>query len=199
MRYLCLYTAKGSFSYEVFKYVIKYLKELRCNIGTLWLEGLGLYIRKRNPGGPTVCYLHSNSRYKKSNVLSDQVPVNQSRTDIFSCEQSLKLDWNEAASRSETTRPAHAPAVRGIAQQIWKRKTNFFQAQNHKHCFIGRVFLICSIVKPFETLEPDQEKKTKWSFREKEETWRRAIDEGFLPLGLTCAIDATYTYREPQH
>lgn len=65
VRYLCLYTAKGSSWYEVFKYVIKYLKVLRCNIGTLWLEGLGLYIRKRNPCGPTVCYLHSNSRYKK--------------------------------------------------------------------------------------------------------------------------------------
>lgn len=136
VRYLCLYIAKGSSWYEVFKYVIKYLKALRCNIGKLCCEGLRLYIRKRNPCGPTVC----TTRYSISNVLSYQVPVNQLRADIFSCEQSFKLDWNKAASSPEPTRPAHAPAVRGIAQQIWKIKSNFFRAQNHKHCLPRRAF-----------------------------------------------------------
>lgn len=136
MWYLCLYTAKGSSWNEVFKYVIKYLKAMRCNIGTLWLEGLRLYIRKRNPCGPTVY----TTRYSKASVLSYQVLVNQSRAGIFSCEQSLKLEWNEAVSIQSPLGLPTRQQSESESQQICKIKSNLFRAQNHKHCLPRRAF-----------------------------------------------------------
>lgn len=73
-------------------------------------------------------------------------------------------------------------------------KSILFRAQNHKHCLLPRGFTSCTVVTR-SVLRPSNRVR-KDHLREKEETWRRASDEGLSP---SCGTDVQTSYAALSH